>query len=131
MLICSVIGFLTRKLPENFNESWFIFVSVSTTLFAWIVFIPAYFTSYYAYMQSAILSFCLVLNCFVTLGCQFVPIIYAVIFIPTNKIKFSKTFRFDSDGSRSNSSMTADPSTNISVAMSSSVSTLADPQFDK
>jgi len=53
MLVCAVIGFVTRKLPENFNESWFIFISVATTLFAWAVFIPAYFTSYYAYMQSA------------------------------------------------------------------------------
>ena len=89
MLVCAVIGFLTRKLPENFNESWFIFVSVSTTLFAWVVFIPAYFTSYYAYMQSAILGFCLVLNGLVTIGVQFVPIIYAVALIPTERIKFS------------------------------------------
>ena len=53
MLVCVVIGFVTRKLPENYNESSFIFISVATTLFAWAVFIPAYFTSYYAYMQSA------------------------------------------------------------------------------
>jgi 7 transmembrane sweet-taste receptor of 3 GCPR len=87
MLVCAVIGFITRKLPENFNESWFIFVSVSTTLFAWVVFIPAYFSSYYAYMQPVILGFCLILICFVTLGCQFVPIIYAVIFLPADRIK--------------------------------------------
>ena len=89
MLVCAVIGFLTRKLPENFNESWFIFVSVSTTLFAWVVFIPAYFTSYYAYLQSAILGFCLVLNCLVTLAGQFGPIIFATIFVPAEAIKFS------------------------------------------
>ena len=58
MLVCAVIGFVTRKLPENFNESWFIFISVSTTLFAWVVFIPAYFTLYYVYLQSAILGRC-------------------------------------------------------------------------
>ena len=89
MLVCAAIGFLTRKLPQNFNESWFIFVSVSTTLFAWIVFIPAYFTSYYAYLQSAILGFCLVLNSLVTLAGHFGPIIYAVNFVPEEKIKFS------------------------------------------
>ena len=87
MLVCVFIGFITRKLPENFNESWFIFVSVSTTLFSWVVFIPAYFTSYYAYMQSAILGFCLTLIAFVTVCCQFLPIIYAITFVPTENIK--------------------------------------------
>ena len=38
---------------------------------------------------SAILGFCLVLNSFVTLGCQFSPIIYAVVRVPPEKIKFS------------------------------------------
>jgi hypothetical protein len=94
MLVCAVIGFITRKLPQNFSESWFIFVSVSTTLFAWAVFIPAYFTSYYSYMQSAILGFCLVLNIVVTLCCQFLPIIYAAIFVPTDRIKFSMMSEF-------------------------------------
>jgi len=89
MLVCALIGFITRKLPENFNESWFIFISVTTTLFAWVVFIPSYFTSHFAYMQSAILGFCLVLNCCVTLGCQFVPIMYAVAFVTPERIKFS------------------------------------------
>jgi hypothetical protein len=97
MLNCAVIGFITRKLPDNFNESWFIFVSVSTTLFAWVVFIPAYFTTSHAYIQPVILGFCLILICFVTLGCQFAPIIYVVIFMPEDKIKvltFKKTSAF-------------------------------------
>ena len=48
---CAVYGFLTRKLPENFNESWYIFVSVATTLFLWLVFLPTYFTAFYASHQ--------------------------------------------------------------------------------
>ncbi len=80
MAVCTVLGFITRKLPENFNESAYIFVSVSTTLFAWIVFIPAYFTQTSFYLQPAILGFCLVLNAFVTLGCLFLRVVYAVFF---------------------------------------------------
>ena len=33
IILCGCHGFLTRKLPENFNEAWYIFVSVATTSF--------------------------------------------------------------------------------------------------
>jgi 7 transmembrane sweet-taste receptor of 3 GCPR len=91
MIGCAVLGFLARHLPENFNDSQFIFISVSTTLFVWILFIPAYFTAYYAYLQSVIIGFCLVSNIGVTLGCQFIRIVYAVLFVPTDKIQFNAT----------------------------------------
>src|SRR6218665_192339 len=93
MLLCAWIGFVTRKLPNNFNESWFIFISVSTTLFAWAVFIPAYFTTSYVYLQSTILGFALVLNCFVTLICQYVPILYALAFVPADKTAVTGTIK--------------------------------------
>ena len=51
ILLCVVYGFLTRKLPENFSESWYIFVSAATTIFLWLVFLPSYFTAFYAYHQ--------------------------------------------------------------------------------
>jgi|SRR5688572_18422798 len=81
MAVCTLLGFITRKLPENFNESAYIFVSVSTTLFAWTVFIPTYFTQTNFYLQPAILGFCLILNAFVTLACLFLRVIYAVFFM--------------------------------------------------
>lgn len=78
ILICAILGYLTRKLPENFNESWYIFVSVSTTLFAWSVFLPTYYTVFYAYQQQALLAFCLILNSLITIGCLFLPRVYAI-----------------------------------------------------
>ena len=86
MLLCAWIGFFTRKLPNNFNESWFIFVSVATTLFAWVVFIPAYFTVANVSLQSAILGFALMLVNLVTLLLQYLPILYAIAFVSAEKL---------------------------------------------
>ena len=86
MLLCAWVGFMTRSLPSNFNESWFIFISVATTLFSWVVFIPAYFTVSYLYLQTAILGFALVLSIFVTLSFQYLPVLYALAFVAVENI---------------------------------------------
>ena len=95
---CAVYGFLTRKLPENFNESWYIFVSVSTTAFLWMVFLPTYFTMFYAHHQAAILAFCLIVNAAITLLCLFVPKVYALYFVEESDIKFSAAGQSHSSG---------------------------------
>ena len=87
LLLCAVYGFLTRKLPDNFNESWYIFISVTTTLFVWIAFLPTYFMAFYAYHKAALLALALVLNAAVTALCLYAPKIYAVYFIDDAKIK--------------------------------------------
>ena len=81
VLSCAAHAFLTRKLPENFNESWYLFVAVSTTTFLWIVFIPTYFSAFYALHQAALLAFCLLANASCVLLCLFLPKIYAVQFL--------------------------------------------------
>ena len=86
--LSALYGFMTRKLPENFNESWYIFVSVSTTTFLWLVFLPTYFTTFRTYHQAALLAFCLIINGFVTLCCLYIPKIYAIYFVDESKIKF-------------------------------------------
>ena len=91
IILCALYGFLTRKLPENFNESWYIFISVSTTSFLWIVFLPTYFTTFYAYHQAALLAFCLILNASITLLCLYVPKIYAIYFVDEGQLKYSGT----------------------------------------
>ncbi len=89
ILLCAIYGFLTRNLPENFNESWYIFVSVATTTFLWTVFLPTYFTTFYAYHQAALLAFCLILNASITLLCLYVPKIYAIYFVEEDSMTFS------------------------------------------
>ena len=91
LFLCAVFGFLTRKLPENFNEAWYIFVSVSTEVFIWLVFLPTNFISISAVYQVTMMAFCLVLNATITLLCFFVPKVYAVYFVAENKIKFAAT----------------------------------------
>ncbi len=91
LICCACYGFLTRKLPENFNESWYIFVSVSTTTFLWMVFLPTYFTTVYAYHQVALLGFCLVINATVTLLCLYVPKFYAIYYVDEGNLEIAST----------------------------------------
>lgn len=89
VVVCALLGFLTRKLPENFNESWFIFVSVATTLFMWLVFVPSYYTTFHAYHQAALLALCLILNAYVILTCLILSKIYAVLFVKETNLKMA------------------------------------------
>ncbi len=91
LICCACYGFLTRKLPENFNESWYIFVSVSTTTFLWMVFLPTYFTTVYAYHQVALLGFCLVINASITLLCLYVPKFYAIYYVDDGNLTIVST----------------------------------------
>ena len=84
---CSIFAFMTRKLPGNFNESWYIFLSVCTTLFIWVAFLPTYYVTFYAYHKAALLAFAMILNGVVTVVCFFVPKIYAVFYVDEKDIK--------------------------------------------
>ena len=81
VILCAAHAFLTRHLPDNFNESWYLFVSVSTTSFLWLVFLPSYFTTFHSYYKTAILAFCLFVNGACTLVCLFLPKVYAIYFV--------------------------------------------------
>ena len=85
--MCAVLGLLTRRLPDNYNESWYIFVSISTTGFLWLVLLPAYFTAFYAAHQVALLASCLIINSSVALLCLYLPKVYCVYFVDENSLK--------------------------------------------
>ncbi|KAH9514725.1 hypothetical protein Btru_023422 [Bulinus truncatus] len=80
--LCSVFAFKTRKLPDNFNESRFISMCVSTTLVIWLAFIPTYFTAGREYVRVLLLSVALVLNHTVAVVFLFLPKLYAALYVP-------------------------------------------------
>ncbi|XP_059142038.1 metabotropic glutamate receptor-like [Physella acuta] len=79
--LCSVFAFKTRKLPDNFNESRFISMCVSTTLVIWLAFIPTYFTAGREYVRVLLLSVSLILNHTVALVFLFLPKVYAAVYL--------------------------------------------------
>ena len=86
IMTCAVLGYLTKALPENFNDSRCIFLSTSTTLFMWIVFLPTYFTTFYSHNKAALLSVCLLLNSYITMLGLFAPKVYAVFFVKEGQL---------------------------------------------
>ncbi|CAH1780395.1 unnamed protein product [Owenia fusiformis] len=89
IILCAIHGFKTRTLPDNFNESRFIFFSVSTTLFLWIAFLPTYFTASSAYHKATLLSALLILNASITLLVLFLPKLYAIYYLSEAQMKFT------------------------------------------
>ena len=85
MLACSAFAFKARRLPDNFNESRFIFICVCTTLFLWCAFIPSYFSAFYASQKIVLLVSVLLFNSAVMLLCLYAPRIYAVIYLDEEK----------------------------------------------
>ncbi|XP_059161880.1 metabotropic glutamate receptor 4-like [Physella acuta] len=79
--LCSVFAFKSRKLPDNFNESRFISMCVSTTLVIWLAFIPTYFTAGREYVRVLLLSVSLILNHTVALVFLFLPKVYAAVYL--------------------------------------------------
>lgn len=88
IIICSFYAFKTRKLPDNFNESRYIALSVYTTLVIWTVFLPSYFVNNRAFHQVILLTSATLLNGTVNLMCLYIPKIYATLGSDSN-IKFS------------------------------------------
>ncbi len=111
IILCALHGFLTRKLPENFNDAWYIFVSVTTTSFLWMVFLPTYFTSIYASNQVILLASCLLLNAAISLLCLYCPKLYAIYFLDEAELKIAPSMAIGS--STVNPSVVINPSQSI------------------
>ena len=93
LLTCAALAFLTRRLPDAFNESWYIFLSVAATLFVWIAFLPTYFLASYAYHRGALLALALILNGYATNIVLFSPKLYALFYLSDDMVETS-TFQF-------------------------------------
>lgn len=105
IIICTVYAILTRKIPEAFNESKYIGLSMYTTCIIWLAFVPIYFsTANNIELRLATMCFSISLSATVVLVCLFTPKLYIILVKPERNVRQSLMSQKLSSANQQNSS---------------------------
>ncbi|KYQ52223.1 Metabotropic glutamate receptor [Trachymyrmex zeteki] len=88
IIVCTIYAILTRKIPEAFNESKHIGLTMYTTCVIWLAFVPLYYgTGSNVALRITSMSVTISLSASVTVVCLFSPKLYIILIRPERNVR--------------------------------------------